>query len=1059
MRIHRLEIQAFGPFAGREVVDFDALGAQGLFLLNGSTGAGKTTVLDAIAYALYGQVPGARQGAVAQFRSQHAAEGVGPEVICEFSAGGRRLEVRRSPEWMRPVKRGTGTTREQASTQLREHTPSAGWEVKSTRNDEAASEIQELLGMNMAQFTKVVLLAQGDFAAFLRATPDDRQTLLQKLFGTDIFKDLEARLINDAKIANAEVAAGLGQLAATEQLARSQSARALAEYEARTEQRLQALSGEEQEEGAGQETVRGIKDEGEPDEQESDGHKLALPDLTELSGVELFTELEGRLAAAVDNATGRAVTAQSAGDAASLAVQEAQGRSSRHEALARALAEQSRLAGLADEVAQWRQKHSQHRAAELLAPVVATAKKTLTASQHAEAAAARGAQELDVNELVSALLGEAAATAEESDLVRVDKELTALITTVEAALPEEERHRQKCAELIRTKAALEQADLRQKEQSEAADNATQRLADVWTQQEELRESAGNVEHSLQKAQQARLLVTAIEDFQSQETVVSEQRQAEMAARDKALEAKENWLEAFNLRLSQAAGELALALVDGEPCQVCGSTVHPEPSPLAGSGADLVKAEKNTKKIFDEAEAQATAARARLSDAQSALAVLTERGGRGELAEARTAVEHAEKTHTDAVAAATTLAALTTEAAALQETIASAQAAVLAASTQAASLGAGNIALEQEIAGLERHLAEARTGYAQLTDRLAALRQAQAPCAALIHALQQRSTAQTAAADAKEALAQALDNSVFTDQDSVDGALLTPAAAAALEKQLEDHARDTAVNADRLADADVQAAHREVAAGLTAPTVEDLGELALAETRAKTQSKAAALALGLAESAAADVAQTHASFDRLEATVAPLRERAQLLSGLADAVRGAGDNKMKMTLTSYVLAARLEQVAQAASVRLATMSDARYTLRHTDAKAGSNRKSGLGLEVVDEWTGLSRNTATLSGGESFMASLSLALGLSDVVQYESGGLDIETLFVDEGFGSLDEESLEQVMDALEGLRDGGRMVGLVSHVAEMKQRIPMHLHVHKGRHGSTLELTMAGSAAP
>ncbi|MDD0858676.1 SMC family ATPase [Arthrobacter alpinus] len=211
MRIHRLEIQAFGPFAGREIIDFDVLGAQGLFLLNGSTGAGKTSILDAIAYALYGQVPGSRAGSTGQLRSHHAADGVAPEVVCEFTAGGRRLEVQRSPEWMRPVKRGTGTTREQASTQLREKTD-AGWEVKSTRNDEAASEIQQLLGMNMAQFTKVVLLAQGDFAAFLRATAAERQTLLQRLFGTDIYQDIEVRLAADSRVAQAAVAAGLGAL-------------------------------------------------------------------------------------------------------------------------------------------------------------------------------------------------------------------------------------------------------------------------------------------------------------------------------------------------------------------------------------------------------------------------------------------------------------------------------------------------------------------------------------------------------------------------------------------------------------------------------------------------------------------------------------------------------------------------------------------------------------------------------------------------------------------------------------------------------------------------------
>jgi exonuclease SbcC len=135
-----------------------------------------------------------------------------------------------------------------------------------------------------------------------------------------------------------------------------------------------------------------------------------------------------------------------------------------------------------------------------------------------------------------------------------------------------------------------------------------------------------------------------------------------------------------------------------------------------------------------------------------------------------------------------------------------------------------------------------------------------------------------------------------------------------------------------------------------------------------------------------------------------------------------------------------------------MSDGRYTLQHTDARAARGAKSGLGLEVVDEWTGQRRDTATLSGGESFMASLALALGLADVVQHESGGVDIETLFVDEGFGSLDDQALEQVMDALEGLRDGGRVVGLVSHVGEMKQRISTQLQVVKGRNGSTLHIS-------
>jgi exonuclease SbcC len=167
----------------------------------------------------------------------------------------------------------------------------------------------------------------------------------------------------------------------------------------------------------------------------------------------------------------------------------------------------------------------------------------------------------------------------------------------------------------------------------------------------------------------------------------------------------------------------------------------------------------------------------------------------------------------------------------------------------------------------------------------------------------------------------------------------------------------------------------------------------------------------------------------------------------------------MSLHRYVLAARLEQVAIAASERLAVMSDGRFSLEHSDALAARGAASGLGLEVLDAWTGQRRDPATLSGGESFMASLALALGLADVVQHEAGGIDIETLFVDEGFGTLDEQTLEQVMEAIEGLRDGGRIVGLVSHVPELKLRISAQIRVAKGRSGSTLEVVAGFERAP
>lgn len=237
---------------------------------------------------------------------------------------------------------------------------------------------------------------------------------------------------------------------------------------------------------------------------------------------------------------------------------------------------------------------------------------------------------------------------------------------------------------------------------------------------------------------------------------------------------------------------------------------------------------------------------------------------------------------------------------------------------------------------------------------------------------------------------------------------------------------------------------------------DLARTAVADAEATVQACAGALAVArgasrslalLAEQVAAEVAAT-----------APLRERYAVADDLSQCVEGrGGGNALRMRLSSYVLAARLEQVAAAATVRLADMSFGRFSLVHTDAAERGGRRSGLGLHVLDGWTGQQRETSSLSGGESFLASLALALGLADVVQAEAGGTAIETLFVDEGFGSLDPDSLEEVMAVLDGLRDGGRSVGLISHVAELRQRIPAQLEVVKTRTGSHLRTGSNGHA--
>ncbi|MET8564263.1 SMC family ATPase, partial [Streptomyces flaveolus] len=210
MRLHRLDITAFGPFGGAQTVDFDALSAAGLFLLHGPTGAGKTSVLDAVCYALYGSVPGARQsGQGMNLRSDHARPGTRTEVRLELTVAGRRLEITRQPPWERPKLRGTGTTVDKAQTWLREYDGTAGaWQDRSRSHQEVGEEITQLLGMSREQFCQVVLLPQGDFARLLRADAEARGRLLGRLFDTQRFADVEKRLAERRRATEARVREG-----------------------------------------------------------------------------------------------------------------------------------------------------------------------------------------------------------------------------------------------------------------------------------------------------------------------------------------------------------------------------------------------------------------------------------------------------------------------------------------------------------------------------------------------------------------------------------------------------------------------------------------------------------------------------------------------------------------------------------------------------------------------------------------------------------------------------------------------------------------------------------
>ena len=1021
MRIHRLLISGFGPFAGTEEIDFDRLSAHGLFLLNGPTGAGKTSVLDAICFALYGSVPGARQDGK-RLRSDHADPAQEPAVTCEFSAQGRRFEVTRSPAWDKPSARGkNGFTSQQAKTLLRERVAGA-WVEKSARNDEAGAEILALLGMDREQFTRVVMLPQGDFAAFLRSKATDRLELLQKLFGTERFEAVEQELSRQAQAAKEEVSLLAGRL---ELLA------------ARAEAETARLS--------------------------LDGTSAPSPENT----VARLGWLEGAAASRLEELRVLAGQAEAASSECRNAVDVEAARADRRRKLDSAAARKSAVEQGAQLLNEQILRLARHRKAEVLAGqlrnVDATAAKARSAATAVASAftllSLASGEDTELAELELQFAADPAADASgpvagaAAELGR----LRSLLAVVEARLPDEDRLqdlRKRHSGLLKKQEELTLALADAGRSATELQDERSRLNDGL---QDLEQRAGAAALRLKEAAAADELLDVVRRFGSAVAARDLVKGKHDASRERQLEAKRRWLDLREQRLANAAAELAAKLVQGEHCPVCGSQDHPAPA-TGGSGGPALAQEEEEARLVHEAEEAAYAVVAReLGEASQLVAVLAGQGGDTAEDEALSGAESARRAAADASAAVKELGAVRLRLGKLDEALAAARETQAGTEGELARTQASLADVSEQSAALDQALAGLRGSHRSLSRRLRALENAVAVLDKAVEAQAHLERMEAQAADALDQLELALPAAGFASADEAREQLLDSAEAAALQARVRETQDEEARVAELFVSADVLLALEEKSAGYEEDG-ERIGALREAAARALQEARDADLAAGLAARCLASLRGIRAEYEELAGSARQPAERAQMLAGLADAAAGRGENTYRMSLNSYVLAARLEQVALAASERLVAMSDGRYLLQHTDAKAARGAKSGLGLEVVDQWTGFRRDTSTLSGGESFMASLSLALGLADVVQQEAGGVEIETLFVDEGFGSLDEQSLEQVMDALEGLRDGGRVVGLVSHVAEMKQRIGAQLQVLKGRNGSTLRIS-DGTDAP
>ncbi|WP_309133987.1 SMC family ATPase [Cellulomonas sp.] len=1067
MHLRSLTVQAVGPFAARHTVDFTALGAAGLFLLDGPTGAGKSTLIDAVVFALYGKVAGA-DASDERLRSAYAAPDTESVVDLVFEVPSGVYRVRRTPAYQRAKRRGAGTTTAQASARLwrlpadvdctggPEALDVVG-ELVSARLDEVGHELQRVVGLDRAQFVQTIVLPQGEFARFLRANPEDRRGLLQKIFGTAVYEQVQQQLAQMRREADRTVEAARSAL-----------------------------------QGAAAQLVGACG----LDAEASDALRADLAEAAAAAG----TGTEGpaaRVTAVVDGVVARlaesatalatqAAAAADAWDAARRACDEAVATAAlltRRSALRADLArlEDARPAHEADVL-----RLASARAAAAVRPLLLGADDAATAWAGARkallAVVDAAPEDLRPVPAVQDALRETVGTTADvpvdggegalfgADLVVPEHPGTgpgeaatgawrAHVAGARAAAADE------ASALRRLVAVEEELDGRRRAVRDAGTaiddlRAEVEAHDVWLAARPEARAALVAERDTARshgatcatcdarataAEQALREVTALRDAEKEHERVLAARTS--AARD-AHAAVTTEATLRTARVAGLAGELAAGLGDGDACPVCGAVEHPSKAALA---ADHVTAEQvaAAEEARVAAEQRLAAASAAEAAAAERVASLRERVGDVDEAAAREALASARAEAAAARAAAAEADRLDAE---LDRFDTATHARRERREERARQVAAAEAALDAQrdaLARTEVEVVEGRGTYPTVAARHAALVARADVAQDLLDAL----TAEDAAArDTGRRLAELMTGLAehgFADARSARAAWLAPPALASLERDVQRWAQESARVADGLADPALRDLPEDATADVdTARTAErsaravadDLaGRARVAHERAEDARRAG----GAVRSAARELE------NRTEAAL-PVARMAGLAAGTS------GDNAHALSLATYVLARRFEDVVDAANDRLRVMSDGRYELARSEAKEDvRTRTTGLSMRVLDHRTEQARDPRTLSGGETFYVSLCLALGMADVVTAEAGGVELGTLFVDEGFGTLDPHVLDQVLAELGRLRAGGRVVGVVSHVEALKQAVADRIEVRPTPAGPSTLTVLAG----
>ena len=1021
-----LTIEAFGPYRDSVTLDFNELQNHSMFLISGPTGAGKTSILDAMVYALYGEPSGEVRKTDA-IRSDFAEPQRMTRVDFSFAIGDARYRVERLPKQLVAKKRGTGMREQNASTTVYEM-KDGEWKVIATSAAAIRDTIQRIIGFRKDQFLQVVLLPQGEFRKLLVASTSEREELLHTLFRTELYRRLQDAL----KSAYDEARSGI------EENITKQSAL------------LQSIPHDEEIPVLTIEHVRELLKDREPRRD-----TIVVERDKAVAVVERFNALRNEWA--LYNQAQQSLTG--ATNKLDLVKAREEERASLHKKV-------QFLTGLTPSYELYKQLSDKQATLKTLETALSDAKKGVdVATQHeSKCTAAYGMLESQAETMQAkrTTLAQLQQQAEQfTELSVLNKELSTLNSQLETQ--DREKSEAKLQAQHKLVADLEAKLVEVRKQFQANSKALESIPHIQEQLSQLQRYS----ELLSEKQKAQNDIDAKEES--------------LATLDESVKNSTVQLERLEHLMAEGrAFELVHLVVDNEPCPVCGSTEHPqlaskpelyptkeevEEARAVRDGALQKRASEIGQKetlsvrlheldeqvkdqvsklkshIADFSEDTFDSTQQDLSSQMNRLTAL--RKDTEQLSEVITKNEH------DLIEGKDKLAKLETGHNELLNNLH--DVAVQISSVQAKIDGLSNIlpttyldtwhkqieSLETEINTYEEQLKACKSSLDAAKEQLNAKRgrleilfaQVQEETKNLdgfyqeyVKSLQSISVSEDdfidalgdyKALDAFRTELHALDEAFSTAQAVYDAALKHAQSVIEPSDTISDEVYDTAVEKrDNL-----------------------VGSLAAWDKETK------------------HIETTLASLEELEKAMGEAREEITFLSRLNDLANGGEQGFKNVTFERYVLGAILDEVVYAANLRLQKMSRSRYSLERSDYTGGGRGKQGLDLAVMDAFTGQSRPANTLSGGETFLASMALALGLADVIQSYAGGIHMDTMFIDEGFGTLDPDTLELAMETLVQLQSSGRLIGMISHVPELKTRIPAHLEVTRGDDGSTAKFVI------